>query len=215
VVNSGGDATVNVGNGGSFAVSQGDSIAINSAGVSTLNNAGTIGNNAGGFAIVATGGPITINTSGWLSSDIVLTAGADRINNSGTFEVGVNPDFGAGVDVFNNTGLTRVGNGAAILDTPVFTGLETLTNSGTIDLRDGGVGDTLTLPGAYVGSNGTLGLDILLNGTTNPSDQLISAGWPAVIRQLRSTSSRAVKPYSTLAVSWFVQQPVRTQARLT
>ncbi len=176
VVNSGADATVNIGNGGSFAVSQGNSIVMNSAGVSTLNNAGTIGNNAGGLALLATGGPITINNSGSLSSDIVLTSGADRINNSGTFEVGVNPDFGAGVDLFNNMGLIRVGNGPAVMASPTFTGLESLINSGTIDLRDGGAGDTLTLPGTYVGANGTLGLDVLLNGTTSLSDQLIIGG---------------------------------------
>ncbi|WP_373490873.1 autotransporter domain-containing protein [Parasphingorhabdus sp.] len=176
VVNSGGNATVNIGNGGSFAVSQGDSIVMNSAGVSTLNNAGMIGNNAGGLAVLATGGPITINNSGTLSSDIVLTSGADRINNSGTFLVGVNPDFGTGADVFNNSGLIRVGSGAAVMASPTFTGLESLTNSGTIDLRDGGAGDTLTLPGTYAGANGTLGLDVLLDGTTNLSDELIIGG---------------------------------------
>ena len=175
-VNSGGNAVVNVAAGGSVAATQGNSINIASVGTSTLNNAGTIGNNTGGFALVATGGPITINNTGTFSSDLVLTAGADRINNSGTFAVVANPNFGAGNDVFANSGAILVGTGASANVAPVFTGLESLTNTGTIDLRNGRAGDTLTLPGTYVGTNGTLGLDVLLNGTTNPGDQLIVGG---------------------------------------
>lgn len=174
-VTSGGNAVVNVGTGGSFVTTQGNSIVLNSVGTSTLNNAGTIANNANGFALVATGGPITINNSGNLSSDIVLTAGADRINNSGTFAVGVNPDFGAGTDSFVNSGLIRVGSGATATVSPTFTGLESLTNSGTIDLRNGRAGDTLTLPGTYAGTNGTLGLDVTL-GATPVADQLVIGG---------------------------------------
>ncbi len=175
-VNSGTNGTVNVGAAGSFAATQGNFITLNSTGTSTLNNAGTIGNNLGGFALVATGGPITINNSGNLSSDIVLTAGADRLNNTGTFTVSVNPDFGAGVDVFNNSGTILVGSGATATVSPVFIGLETMNNSGLIDMRNGRVGDTLTLPGTYAGSNGTLGLDILFGATTATSDQLIIGG---------------------------------------
>lgn len=174
-VNSGGNGIVNVGVNGSFAATQGNFVTLNSGGASTLNNAGTIGNNTSGLAVLATGGPITINNTGNLTSDIQLTAGADRLNNAGTFNVGVNPDFGAGADVFNNTGIILVGRGAAALVAPVFTGLESLTNSGTIDLRNGRAGDTLTLPGTYTGSNGTLGLDILLNSAT-VTDQLVVGG---------------------------------------
>jgi len=174
-VNSGGNGVVNVGTGGAFVTAQGNSIVLNSVGTSTLNTAGTIANNGNGFAVVATGGPITINNSGNLSSDIVLTGGADRINNTGTFTVGPNPDFGAGNDSFVNSGLIRVGAGATATVTPAFTGLESLTNSGTIDLRNGRAGDTLTLPGTYTGTNGTLGLDVTLGGTP-VADQLIVAG---------------------------------------
>ncbi len=174
-VTSGGNSIVNVGTGGSFATAQGNSIVLSSLGTSTLNNAGTIANNANGFALVATEGAITINNSGNLSSDIVLTAGADRINNSGTFTVGPNPDFGAGSDSFANSGLILVGAGAAATVSPTFTGLETMTNSGTIDLRNGRAGDTLTLPGTYAGANGTLGLDVVF-GATPVADQLIIGG---------------------------------------
>ena len=175
-VNSGTNGIVNVGAAGSFAATQGNFITLNSTGTSTLNNAGTIGNNPGGFALVATGGPITINNSGNLNSDIVLTAGADRLNNTGTFTVGVNPDFGAGVDVLNNSGTILVGSGATATVSPVFVGLESTINSGLIDLRNGRVGDTLTLPGTYAGSNGTLGLDIQFGSNTATSDQLIIGG---------------------------------------
>lgn len=175
-VNSGANAVVNVASGATISTVQGDYIRLNSVGTSTLNNAATIGNNLGGFALVATGGPVTINNTGNLSSDIVLTAGADRINNSGTFTVGANPDFGAGVDTFNNTGLVTLMAGATAAVSPVFTGLEAFTNSGTIDLRNARAGDTLTLPGTYVGAGGTLGLDITSNGTTTTNDQLIVGG---------------------------------------
>ena len=173
-VTSGTNGIVNVGAAGSFAATQGNFIMLNSTGTSTLNNAGTIGNNLGGFALVATGGPITINNSGTLSSDIVLTAGADRLNNTGTFVVGANPDFGAGVDVFNNSGTILVGSGATATVSPVFVGLESTINSGLIDLRNGRVGDTLTLPGSYMGMNGTLGLDV--NFASTVADQLIIGG---------------------------------------
>lgn len=174
-VTSGGNGVVNVGTNGGFVTAQGNFIVLNSVGTSTLNNAGTIANNGNGFAVVATGGPITITNSGNLSSDIVLTGGADRIVNSGTFTVGVNPDFGAGTDSFVNSGLILVGAGATATVAPTFTGLESLTNSGTIDLRNGRAGDTLTLPGTYTGANGTLGLDVTL-GATPVADQLIVAG---------------------------------------
>ncbi len=175
-VNSGANVVVNLGTGATFSTVQGDYIRLNSVGTSTLNTAATIGNNLNGFALVATGGPITINNTGNLSSDIVLTGGADRINNSGTFTVGANPDFGAGVDVFSNTGLVTLMAGATAAVSPVFTGLESFTNSGTIDLRNTRAGDTLTLPGTYVGTGGTLGLDFTSNGTAITADQLIVGG---------------------------------------
>ncbi|MDP3906544.1 autotransporter domain-containing protein [Novosphingobium sp.] len=175
-VNSGANTVVNVGSGASFSTVQGDYIRLNSAGTSTLNTAATIGNNLNGFALVATGGPIVINNTGNLSSDIVLTAGADVLNNSGTFTVGPNPDFGAGFDSFNNAGLVILAGGASTVVAPVFTGLESFGNSGMIDLRNGRAGDTLTLPGSYTGAGGTLGLDITTVGTVTTADHLIVGG---------------------------------------
>lgn len=175
VVTGGRNATVTIGTNGTVTAANGNAIVLSSVIGSALNNAGTIANNANGFAVQALGGPIVITNTGNLTSDIVLTAGADRIVNSGTFTVGTNPDFGAGNDSFINSGTILVGSGATAVVAPTFTGLESLTNSGTIDLRNGRAGDTLTLPGTYAGANGTLGLDILF-GTTTVADQLIVGG---------------------------------------
>lgn len=175
-VNSGGNSVINLGSDTAFSTVQGDFVRLNAAGTSTLNTAATIGNNAAGYAVVATGGPITINNTGNLNSDIVLTGGADVINNAGTFTVGTNPDFGAGVDTFNNAGLVTLIAGVGTPVSPVFNGLESLNNSGTIELRNNIAGDTLTLPGTYAGTNGTLGLDMFSNGTALVADQLIVGG---------------------------------------
>lgn len=176
-VDGGDNAIVNVGTGGSVLASDGNSITLSSVNGSTLTNAGTIADNAGGFAVLALGGPITINNSGSLSSDIQLTGGADVVNNSGSFVVGVNPAFGTGADVFNNSGTVLVGSGATAVVAPVFTGLETFNNTGgLVDLRNGRAGDTLTLPGTFAGSgNSRLGLDIALGAPTT-NDRLIIGG---------------------------------------
>lgn len=171
-VGGGGNAVVNLAAGASFSTVDGDYLQLNSAGTTTVNTAATIGNNASGYAVVATGGPVILNNSGSLRSDILLSGGADVVNNSGAFVVGVNPDFGAGVDTFNNSGTVSVLAGTTAPVARVFTGLEAFNNSGTIDLRNGRAGDTLTLPGTYAGANGTLGLDV----TGNVADQLIVGG---------------------------------------
>lgn len=171
-VNGGGDATVNLASGATLSTVDGDFLQLNSAGTTTVDTAATLGNNASGYAIVATGGPVVVNNSGSLYSDILLSGGADTVNNSGAFVVGVNPDFGAGVDTFNNSGTVSLLAGATAPVARTFTGLEAFNNSGSVDLRNGRAGDTLTLPGTYAGTNGTLGLDV--NGAV--ADQLIVGG---------------------------------------
>lgn len=172
VVVSGGDnATVTVASGGIVTAQNGNAITIASVNGSTLTNAGTIPNAGNGYAVLALGGPITINNSGTLSSDILLTAGNDRIDNSGEFLVRTNPDFGAGTDVFTNTGTVLFGSGNAV--TRTFTGLETFNNAGLIELRNGVAGDRLVLPGSFAGSgNSRLGLDI----SASANDQLVLGG---------------------------------------
>lgn len=180
VAASGGDnATVNIASGGTLHATDGNLITISSVNGSTVNNAGVIAENNGGFAIQAFGGPLVINNSGNLSSDIVLTPDDDSISNSGTFIIGSNPDFGAGNDVFANSGTVILASGAVMPVSATLTGLETFNNSGLINLRNNVAGDQLTLPGTYSGSGASqLGLDVNLgNGTTvSTSDVLVVGG---------------------------------------
>lgn len=177
VVTGGNLATVTVGANTVIAASDGNGITITSANGSTLNNAGVIGINNSGFAVAAFGGPLRINNSGTLTSDIRFTSGADVVNNTGTFVVGPNPDFGAGTDVFGNSGTVRFLGGATTPVARVFTGLESFNNTGgLIELRNGVVGDVLTLPGTFSATgSSTVGLDASLSGI-GLSDRLVIGG---------------------------------------
>jgi outer membrane autotransporter protein len=177
VVTGGNLATVTVGAGAIITASDGNGIVLTSANGSTLNNAGVIGINNSGFAVAAFGGPLRINNTGTLTSDIRFTGGADVVNNTGTFVIGPNPDFGAGTDVFANNGTVRFLGGATAPVARIFTGLETFSNTGgLIDLRNGVVGDVLTLPGAFAGTGAsTVGLDASVSGA-NLSDRLVMGG---------------------------------------
>lgn len=177
VVTGGNLAAVTLSAGAIITASDGNGIALNSANGSTLNNAGAIGINNSGFAVAAFGGPLRINNTGTLTSDIRFTGGADVVNNTGTFVAGPNPDFGAGTDVFANSGTVRFLGGATAPVARIFTGLETFSNTGgLIDLRNGVVGDVLTLPGAFAGTGAsTVGLDASLSGA-NLSDRLVIGG---------------------------------------
>lgn len=177
VVTGGDNATVSVGANGNVTADSGNSITLTSVDGSTLNNAGIIANNASGFAVAAVGGPLTINNSGSLTSDILFTAGEDQVDNAGTFLVGPNPDFGAGADVFNNSGIVRLAPGATAPVAATFTGLETFNNNGgLVELRNGVAGDTLRLPGTFTGTAASrLGLDVNF-GTAPVADRLIIGG---------------------------------------
>jgi hypothetical protein len=177
IVEGGTTATVNVGANANALAADGNGIVLISANGSTLNNAGVIANNASGFAVAAFGGPLLIDNLGTLTSDILFTAGPDRVNNAGTFIVTPNPDFGAGLDIFNNSGTVRFVAGATGPVSRSFTGLETFNNTdGLVELRNGISGDTLTLPGTFAGSAGSsLGLDVDLSGTLT-TDRLIVGG---------------------------------------
>jgi hypothetical protein len=124
-----------------------------------------------GFALRADGGPSTANllSGATLRGRVSLTGGADRINNSGTFDAIGTSQFGAGADLFENNagGTVQSVNGAA-----TFAGLETFNNRGIIDMRDGATNDTLALS-TYSGSaGGRLGLDV--DFTTRTADRLIT-----------------------------------------
>jgi len=161
---------------------------IDSVTASSLTNAGTIGS-SGGFAVEATGGPITLANSGTINGAVSLTGGADVFNNSGTFNATKDSDFGAGADVFNNTGTVAVLPTAATPGAVTFTGLETFNNKGTISLVNGHAGDTLVLPGTYNGSGaGALAVDFA-GGSTPVADTLVVGG--------AATGATAVKLNST------------------
>jgi outer membrane autotransporter protein len=82
-------------------------------------------------------------------------------------------DFGGGSDRFVNTGVVRLAAGLPAASVGL-AGLESFTNSGTLDLRNGVAGDTLTLPGGYAGQAGAvLGLDYGANGV---ADKLVVGG---------------------------------------
>lgn len=177
VVIEGETAQVVVGPGGTVSSAGGDAIQITSTTSSRVINNGTIAAQANGFAINALGGPIIIDNNGTLSSDIRLTAGADRVNNNGTFLVTTNADFGAGNDVFANAGTVRLATGATAPVSFTFTGLEAFNNTGgLVDLRNGVAGDQLTTPGTFAGSgNSRLGLDIQY-GSAITADRLNIGG---------------------------------------
>lgn len=141
----------------------------------TVTNAGTI--NGGNYALAITGGAATIANSGTINGRILLTANGDTVNNSGTFNANSSSDFGAGNDVFNNSGTLRVLGQSATAGTVTLTGLETFNNSGLVDLRNGHVGDVLVLPGTYAGTGAAqLGLDVNLGTSTFTGDQVRIGG---------------------------------------
>jgi hypothetical protein len=125
---------------------------------------------AQGLAVRASGGPATVNIlgGGTLRGRIELAAGADRVNNAGTFDAIGSSAFGAGADLFDNGpgGIVRAVNGAAS-----FAGLESFANSGLIDLADGATGDSLALGGAYAGTGGAR-LRVDVDFAANSADRL-------------------------------------------
>lgn len=175
-VNAGNTAVVTLATSGSV-VSADEGIVLISGNGSTLNNAGVIANSIDGLAVAAFGGPLTINNSGNLTSDILFTDGADRVNNTGTFIIDVDADFGAGADSFANSGTVIFASGATAPVSRTFTGLETFDNAGgLIELRNSIAGDTLALSGTVAGSaDSRLGLDVDLTGEGS-ADRLILEG---------------------------------------
>lgn len=155
----GGDANVSVRFGASVTGAI-DGISTDAAGTTTIRNVGTI-NTGSGYAISVLGGPAVITNAGVVNGRVQLSAGNDSFTNTGRFQATASSDFGAGNDVFNNSGTLLVDAAGTAPLAVSFTGLERFNNSGLVDLRNGTVGDQLTLPGAFVGLSGSrLGLDL-------------------------------------------------------
>jgi hypothetical protein len=146
-----------------------DAIRVTSAGASTITIRGLV-QATNGFEVQANGGAATVNitATGTVRGAIDLTDNADRVNNAGIFDAIGTSLFGAGTDIFANSGTTRSTNGAAVL-----AALEQFNNSGLVEMRDGAVGDTLNVTGAFTGSGASrLGVDS--NISNNTSDVLIT-----------------------------------------
>lgn len=153
-------------------------IVVNSGTTSTVTIRGLV-QSTDTFEVQARGGAATVNTTatGIIRGQVSLTGRADRVDNAGQFDAIGTSFFGAGADAFNNSGAVTAFNGTA-----VFAGLETFTNAGRIDLRDGAVGDTLNVTGAFIGgAEGRLGVDasiataladVLITGVSSGSTTL-------------------------------------------
>lgn len=126
-----------------------DALDIRGATANTITVNGTLGSGGTGNAINAVGGAttVTVGSTGNVNGPIQLTGNADTINNAGAFTFRGTSNFGAGTDVFTNTGNLSLTQGATV------NGLETLTNgaSGTIL-----VNGTTTLNGTTLGNAGQL-----------------------------------------------------------
>ncbi|HLY87477.1 MAG TPA: hypothetical protein VKQ27_00700, partial [Acetobacteraceae bacterium] len=192
LINSGGATNVTVASTGSIA-GAGDALQIQTGtGQVTITNAGTI-TGGSGYAIDVSGLPAPmlafaklgqasvaaatpgaqIVNSGTIVGAVSLTGGDDVLTNSGTFVATKDSDFGAGNDLFVNSGKLVVQPGTKPGNITLL-GLETFQNSGLVDLRNGVAGDTLTLPGNYIASGkAALGLDLGANGI---ADKLIVNG---------------------------------------
>jgi hypothetical protein len=143
--------------------------AVASPGRATVTNGGTI-RGGSGYALMVASGTATVTNGGTIAGAVSFADGDDRIDNGGLFDALKDSDFGAGSDLFVNSGTLRAASATIAL-----LGLERFENSGRIDLANGVAGDSLVLPGAYGGAGGaTLVLDASLSRRT--ADQLLVAG---------------------------------------
>ncbi|RZJ16554.1 MAG: hypothetical protein EON91_12815, partial [Brevundimonas sp.] len=117
---------------------------------STITNGGSI-SSANGYAIEAEAGAVTLNNSGLVSGRVRFSSADDVVNNAGRFTADGDSVFGAGDDVFNNTGVIDLAAGVTGAE---FVGLERLNNSGVIDLTNSVAGDVFTLDGVLNGQTG-------------------------------------------------------------
>lgn len=97
--------------------------------------------------------------------DTPLTDGDDLVTNDKTVDLVDSVQFGGGSNGLVNNGVITVGAKAEAPVQVSLLSLEALKNTGLVDLRNGHVGDVLTLSGDYNGSGkARLGLDIGAGG---------------------------------------------------
>lgn len=143
------------------------------AGTATIVNRGAI--SAGeGYAVRADAGTVALTNHGQISGAVKFAAGDDLFDNHGTFLVSKDSDFGGGIDTLRNSGIVKLATARTARKYTV-SGLERFENSGAIDLRNGAVGDTLTLSGDYRGISGAR-LLVDLDTEHGTADRLVVAG---------------------------------------
>jgi hypothetical protein len=156
------------------------------AGINVTSGTGatvTIGDrlsSSGGPALAIAGAPavVTIQSGGDVVGRIALTSTGNTVTNNGRIDALGDSSFGAGAgNTLTNTGVIAIRPGQTAPGSVKFTGLTSTINAGgLIDLRNGQVGDTLTLSGTFIGTGASrLGLDVNL---TQPgaADRLIVTG---------------------------------------
>ncbi|MGF7151116.1 outer membrane autotransporter protein [Sphingomonas zeicaulis] len=156
---------------GAVPIAAADPLAL--TGAATIVNRGTIA--AGeGYAVRADTGSVALTNHGRIEGAVKFVAGDDIFDNRGTFLIAKDSDFGTGVDTLRNSGIVRLAT-ERTAGKYAFTGLERFENSGTIDLRNGAIGDTLTLSGDYRGIGGAR-LLVDLDTEKGTADRLVVAG---------------------------------------
>lgn len=156
-------ATLNLAAGASLDGAAGAAVIASGTGT-VIDNAGTIGSSGAArraaVTITATGGPVTINNAGTINGNLLLGAGDDVVTNTGVFNAVANSDFKGGNDLFDNRGAFNVAPTATAPATVTLASIETFRNAGTVDFRNGHIGDQLIVQGNYAGVNGRMYLDI-------------------------------------------------------
>lgn len=127
-------------------------------------------------------GSADITNNGLLTGVVHLGGGPNTLTNTETWNTagGTNAFGGNPASAVNNKGLVVAGAaGASGPVTTTFQGLGTFTNSGTLAMGNGVVGDQTVIYGEYRGNGGTVTLDTVLGSDGSPSDMLVINGGKA------------------------------------
>lgn len=142
-------------------------------GEAAVNNAGVIVGGTG-HAIRLTHGRLALTNTGRILGSLSLAGEDDRFDNAGLFEMSKDSDFGDGVDLLRNTGIVALAEGK-VANILALRNLERFENAGLVDLRNGAIGDQLTISGDFAGQEGsTVALDIDL--AKGVADRLVIGG---------------------------------------
>lgn len=144
------------------------------AGTAKVTNDGLI-EGGSGYAVRVEHGALALANNGRIVGGVLFAEGDDVFDNRGIFDISKTSDFGAGSDLFRNSGTVRFNPAATAVAAISLTNLERFENSGLIDLRNAAIGDTLTISGDFVGSTGsTLALDVDM--ATGQADRITIGG---------------------------------------